>query len=355
MKYAIIVGYGLAGFHYARELEKQGKEFLLISDGASGASRNAGGVFNPTILKRYTLAWNAIAFFDHALNTYRRFEADFHTSVLQDLPIHHYFSQASDHNNWSVAAHSEGLNRFLLPPLLQSDSEGIQGDFGYAKLQQVGKLEVQKMLDIFRNHLTSEDVLEESFDYNALQMYPEKVAYKGVEAKSIVFCEGYGLKQNPWFSYLPLTGSKGEFLHIRTNRIAPNKIVKGGVFIVPIEKNLFWVGATFSREDKTKGPTEKGKEWLLSKLKKLLKHPFEVVEHRAAIRPTVQDRRPLLGVHSQYKRLYVFNGLGTRGVLMGPLLANWLFQFIEHQKELPSEVAIGRFETYFSNPKITYV
>jgi glycine/D-amino acid oxidase-like deaminating enzyme len=355
MKYAIIVGYGLAGFHYARQLQKQGKEFVLISDGASGASRNAGGVLNPTILKRYTLAWNGVNFFDHALPTYRNFEAEFHTSVLQDFSIHHYFSQVSDHNNWSVAAHSEGLNRFLLPPILQSDPEGIQGDFGYAKLQNVGKLEVQKMLDIFRNHLTSKDFLKESFDYHALELYPEKVVYKGVEAKSIVFCEGFGLKQNPWFSYLPLTGSKGEFLHIRTDGLAPNKIVKGGVFIVPIAKNLYWVGATFSREDKTTQPTEKGKEWLLTKLKKLLHHPFEVVEHRAAIRPTVQDRRPLLGVHPQYKQLYVFNGLGTRGVLMGPLLADWLFQFMEYQKDLPSEVAIDRFETYFSNPKTPYV
>ena len=71
MKYAIIVGFGLAGFHLARQLQKQGKEFVIISDRAKGASRNAGGVLNPTILKRYTIAWNGVAFFDHALPTYR--------------------------------------------------------------------------------------------------------------------------------------------------------------------------------------------------------------------------------------------------------------------------------------------
>jgi hypothetical protein len=40
---------------------------------------------------------------------------------------------------------------------------------------------------------------------------------------------------------------------------------------------------------------------------------------------------------------------------MGPLLATWLFQFMEHQKEFPPEVGIDRFETYFSNPKTQYV
>ncbi|MDA9037939.1 FAD-binding oxidoreductase [Flavobacteriaceae bacterium] len=355
MKYAIIVGFGLAGFHLARQLQKQGKEFVIISDRAKGASRNAGGVLNPTILKRYTLAWNGVAFFDHALPTYRNFEEEFDTTIFQDIPILHYFSQLSDHNNWSVAAHSKGLNQFLLPPILQSNREGIQGDLGYAKLYNVGKLDIQKMLDLYIQYLTAENLLQESFEYSQLKLHPDKVVYQGIEAKNIVFCEGFGLKKNPWFSYLPLTGSKGEFLHIRTDKLSSNEIIKAGLFIVPISKDLYWVGATFSRDDKTTQPTNKGKEWILIKLKKILKGSFEVVDHGAAIRPTVQDRRPLLGVHPQYKQLYVFNGLGTRGVLMGPLLATWLFQFMEHQKEFPPEVGIDRFETYFSNPKTQYV
>ena len=53
--------------------------------------------------------------------------------------------------------------------------------------------------------------------------------------------------------------------------------------------------------------------------------------------------------------LYVFNGLGTRGVLMAPLLSSWLYEFIDLKKELPDAVAINRFETYFCNPKKTYV
>jgi glycine/D-amino acid oxidase-like deaminating enzyme len=112
----------------------------------------------------------------------------------------------------------------------------------------------------------------------------------------------------------------------------------------------FWVGATFNRKDKTTRVSEEGKAWLLSKLKQFLKHPFEILEHKAQIRATVVDRRPLLGRHPKHDNVYLLNGLGTRGVLMSPLLSDWLFQFIENNEKLPLEADIKRFEKqYFRN------
>ena len=52
--------------------------------------------------------------------------------------------------------------------------------------------------------------------------------------------------------------------------------------------------------------------------------PFEILSHNSGIRPTTKDRRPLLGRHTTLKRLHLLNGLGTRGVLMAPLLSEWL-------------------------------
>ena len=351
MKHSIIVGLGLAGFHYARQLQKHGKDFTIISNTSEGASRNAGGVLNPTILKRYTLAWNAELFFDYALSTYFSFEDEFDTTVFDEIPICRVFNHSSEHNYWSVSAHSPGLSRFLLPTIHKSAPTGLRGVFGYGQLKNVGKLKIKKMLNLFKEKLKVEEHLEETFDFKKLKRFKSHVEYQGILAKQIIFCEGYGLKNNPWFSYLPLTGSKGEFIHIRCRGLSSEKILKEGVFIVPIEENLYWVGATFSRDDKTDQPTDDAKQWLFSKLTTLLDVPFEVVDHKAAVRPTVQDRRPLLGSHPKAQNLHVFNGLGTRGVLMGPLLAKWLYQFVEESKELPQEVAIDRFASYFSNPK----
>ena len=63
----------------------------------------------------------------------------------------------------------------------------------------------------------------------------------------------------------------------------------------------------------------------------------------AGIRPTVKDRRPLVGRHSAHKNVYILNGLGTRGVMIAPYVASELFQFIENNKALDSEIDIKRF------------
>ena len=42
--------------------------------------------------------------------------------------------------------------------------------------------------------------------------------------------------------------------------------------------------------------------------------------------------------------------MGTRGVLMAPLLSQWLYEYIENQSKLPEAVDIKRFENnYFRN------
>ena len=351
MRQAIIVGLGLAGFHYALELKRNKKDFYIISNNKEGASRNAGGVANPTILKRYSMSWRGIEFHNYAISSYQLFENTFNTKVYYHIPIHYFFNQMADHNKWAVASKTSGLDRFLSSQINNKPIEQIKSKFGYGELINVGKLNIIKTLDVFEKSLESNCYSKEEFDYNKLKIYIDKVEYKGVEAKYILFCEGFKLKKNPWFSYLPLVGSKGEYLHIRTKELSQKKIIKSGLFIIPIDKDLYWVGSNFERYDKTSRPTEVGKAWLLNKLNQLLNVPFEVLDHRAAIRPTVLDRRPLLGGHPKEKNIYVFNGLGTRGVLIAPLLAHWMYSFLEEKKELLPEIAIDRFETYFSNPK----
>ena len=56
---------------------------------------------------------------------------------------------------------------------------------------------------------------------------------------------------------------------------------------------------------------------------------YKVVNHVAGIRPTVVDRRPLIGGHPEYSNLFILNGFGSRGVLIGPQLSHELYKYIE--------------------------
>ena len=65
----------------------------------------------------------------------------------------------------------------------------------------------------------------------------------------------------------------------------------------------------------------------------------------AGIRPTVKDRRPLVGRHNTHKNMFVLNGLGTRGVMIGPYVADKLFKLIEHETPLEAEIDSARYES----------
>ncbi len=80
-------------------------------------------------------------------------------------------------------------------------------------------------------------------------------------------------------------------------------------------------GSTYNWDDLTDIPTEQGKEEILQKLYKYIRVPVEVVAHIAGVRPTVADRRPLIGMHPLHKQLGIFNGMGSKGVMYAPLLA----------------------------------
>ena len=82
---------------------------------------------------------------------------------------------------------------------------------------------------------------------------------------------------------------------------------------------------------------------MIEKLKNVINVPYKIIEQSAGIRPTTNDRRPFVGVHSQYTRLAVLNGLGTRGVMVAPSMAKNLFNLLDKGEDLDVEIDIKRF------------
>jgi glycine/D-amino acid oxidase-like deaminating enzyme len=152
---------------------------------------------------------------------------------------------------------------------------------------------------------------------------------------------------NPYFKNLPLDGTKGELFIIKAPDLNIDVIINTSIFILPLGNSLFKVGATYNWEDKTDLPTDQGKQELIDRIKELLHCDFEIIEHLAGVRPTVNDRRPLLGTHPSHKNIHILNGLGTRGVMLAPAMALDLFNYIENQKPLDKSVNIERYITSF--------
>ena len=167
---------------------------------------------------------------------------------------------------------------------------------------------------------------------------------QGIIANSIVFCEGFGMKQNLFFNYLPLNEVKGELITIHAPYLNINFLLKSTLFVLPLGDHYYKVGATFNWKDKTSNPSEEGKTELVEKLEKVINVAYKIIDQTAGIRPTVRDRRPLVGKHPAYPNLAILNGLGTRGVMIAPTMAKQLFNHLESGSELDKEIDIKRFE-----------
>ena len=87
----------------------------------------------------------------------------------------------------------------------------------------------------------------------------------------------------------------------------------------------------------------------MENLKNLISCNFDVIEHRAGVRPTVKDRRPLIGTHPKHKILHIFNGLGTRGIMIAPELAPILYNHIENNIRLDDYINIKRYDKLHSS------
>jgi len=339
----LIVGFGLSGLMLCETLRKRGKSFVVFSNKSQQASIVASGLYNPVVLKRFNKAWDADKQLPLAMSVYKNLELFLGIKIDYKLPIHRVFSSVEEQNNWVIASDKISLKPFLISDIKSNLNPNICAPFGYGEVKNTGRIDTKSLLSSYFNFLNvKEIILDETFDYDELKI-SEKITYKNVESKKIIFSEGFGLKLNPFFNYLPLEGTKGELLIINSPKLNSDVVIKSSVFVIPIGDHNYLVGSTYSWNDFNNNPTTNAKYELLKKLNNLILCPYKIVSQRAGIRPTVVDRRPLVGQHNSHENIYVLNGLGSRGVLIAPTVANALIDFIEDNVPLPKEINISRF------------
>jgi len=88
---------------------------------------------------------------------------------------------------------------------------------------------------------------------------------------------------------------------------------------------------------------------LRDKLNSLITCPYTVISHQAGIRPSAADRRPIIGPHPEFSHLFVFNGLGTKGVMLAPYFANNFVHFYLQNQEIVPDVHVKRFYPLYEN------
>lgn len=346
----IVVGLGLAGIAFCDILEKNNKSFVVFDDGSQQSSTVAGGLYNPVILKRFTKVWMAKEQLAIALPFYKRLEEKFLEIYDYKIPVYRRFTSVKEQNMWFEKADKPGLNEFMSLKIHKNQNPAIYAPFGFGEVLQTGRLNTARLQQTYHQYLIKEGKLrEQTFDVAEMESTSDYVVYKDLKARNIVFADGFGLKSNPYFNYLPLNGTKGQLVTVEAPELQLDFVLKSSVFIIPQGSNRYRIGATYEWEDKTNTTTLEAKKELLKKLETFMKCPYEVIHQEAGIRPTVTDRRPLVGTHPVLQNIFLLNGMGSRGVMVAPFIAKELFEHIENNKVLPPEIDIQRFKNKFTN------
>ena len=342
----IVVGQGIAGTALSFELLRRGRRVLVFDvPNPKSASRVAAGIFNPVTGRGAVKTWKAETIFPFLKAFYTDFEHFLNIHFLHAKDGARFFRSMEERNRIHAKSADPGMELFLNT---ETDAslyrDAFKPDLGFFEIKGSGYVDLITLLNKYRNYLLNNFLLKEEYlDTALLQLKTDTVVYKNVRARTIIFCEGTDMTKNPLFCALPLTPLKGELLDIRANDIPEHHIFHAGVFILPRGNGLYTVGATYDHSRLDCEPTEAGKKFLCEQLDAVLKVPYEVAAHRAGIRPAVHDRRPLVGPHPDVLNAYIFNGLGTKGVSLAPLLAVQLADHLEKKTDLLPEVKTDRF------------
>jgi len=342
----IVVGQGLAGTLLANFLKAAGQRIFVIDQpNGNAASQVAAGIINPVTGRRFVKSWMIETLLPFAKTTYQAIESQLNIQIYHEKNILRALANPKEENDWLARATEPAYTPYLAE---KADPENygrhLHAPYAFGETKGSAQVDLPELIAAYRADLKANDeFLEEGFDYQAILFQEDGVVYKDYRAKGIVFCEGYGMKTNPFFSDQPMRGDKGQILEIRIPGAGFEKMFKDQVFIVPMPGGQYWVGATYEPRFDNEQPTEAGKEFLQNHLSACLQLPFEVMTHKAAVRPTVKDRRPLLGTHPEYQQLHLFNGLGTKGTSLGPFWAQHMANYLLGQSEIDPQVDIRRF------------
>ena len=194
----------------------------------------------------------------------------------------------------------------------------LKDEFSSAIVEPAGHLDLNKFLTFSRKYFKDSNVLvEEKFDFS--EFNKKHISYKNLEAEKIIFCDGFRIKENPFFDYLPIAPTKGELMQIKIPSLENfDKIISKGIYVIPNGDYMYTIGATYNRDDLTENLTKDGQQFLIDKLDEVLNVDYEIISSVAGVRPTVKDREPLIGMHKEFNNIGIFNGLGARGVLNAP-------------------------------------
>jgi len=339
----LVVGQGLAGTLVSHAALQRGWDCHVVDSGQPSASSVAAGMFNPMSFRRIIEVWDARAHLDSMTTTYRAFEADLGESFLHFLPILKQIPNAEYAEEWNRKA----LDSPWIEPV-RSDAEVVKRfpdavpspGHGYGIIQGGGWLDLPRLIQAWRERL----IAEKRFKVGEWSAAQAQHANEG-GWDAMIDCRGCAAALDPSSTPLDIRANRGEILTVKPDgsggsSLPVTHILNFGKWTLPKEPGSWRLGASYEWHRTDLDPTPETRDFLLSSLRQAAPNAESstAVRHDVGLRPVSKDRRPAVGPHPSISGLHVFNGLGTRGVLVGPRWAGFLCDSLSGKTQLPDIV-----------------
>lgn len=344
----LIVGQGIAGTVLHFQLLKEGIQAIVADVKMPGSSSvAAAGIINPLTGRKFVKSWMFDELLPVFLKCYRELSELLDCQIIQPLELFRYLKDENQYLHWQQKMEDENYRHFCSPEIDKlTDNDG---DYLFrVMVMQAYQVNMNFLLSRYREYLIENDLLiNTEFNYQEVKPHTERTLYQDEEFDYIIFCEGFRIMENPYFKYLPVIPNLGKALICDIPGIKQLSGIKKRNLACNWEAKGHWYGASMEVWNGDWSALDEAPDDLVEALKDDFPGAGNNVGLLAGIRPTVKDRRPILGPHPEYNSLICFNGLGTKGVSLAPLMAEWLCNWMVHSAAIPKEVSVKRWERLY--------
>jgi len=343
----------------------------------------AAGLVTPVTGDRLALSWQWSEFYPACNALYEQIQRISLAHFWHVAPAWRVFQSDAERERffqrwWSEEGKLEmGQQGIALEPMSEEQLQPFHAPGGGFSMWPAGRLDTRAYLDATAKYFRSRNRwfpihldLEQDLKFTPDDVRVQRL---GLQSRMMVLCQGISARTNHWFHALPLHPARGDILELASDTLIP-AVAHHAAWVVPLQatneandqprRGRILLGATYDRnclDTSIEHPNALGfRRELLQRWNSMMaladgrlglddtltsessdsesshrrdRFEGEVLAHVAAVRPASYDRHPLIGPHPTQPNLFCLNGLGSKGSLMAPHLANLLLDcMLENQK-----------------------
>jgi glycine/D-amino acid oxidase-like deaminating enzyme len=338
----VIVGCGIAGATLAETLTYRGMKVVVVDSPLRPAATRGAGLIAPVAGRRFGVLEDWQAWWNAAIGLYERH------GVVDSIRCVRLLYYADELRFWerkqSMLA-TQGLAQSTeLPPWL---ADAIRPPLAAVEITVRARIRARDYLDSVIAQLTSKSrYCTQTVEISQIAIAHDAAHVADIECAHVVLCEGAWMANTKLFDWVPRMFARGQRISGTVERIPiaePIWLSVRGKSLVLEPSGRFSFGSNYDWSSSQPTADEQTRAQLELELSSIMCAHVHVDHQWAGVRPIVADLQPVLGRHPQLSNVWIFNGLGSRGLLLAPRLAELLAAAIIDGAAIPRQWDVARF------------